>query len=116
MSHFLATDHDIDGDRVYGIYDTFEAARSDIEARTTEKARIEAEARANRKPGQIGDPGPYVPMGEYGVERAEIEEWQGRKHVATWERRWDSPLAWKCTWPATPARESSQPEGNPDAV
>ena len=45
MNHFLLIDEgSYDGSTVFGIYDTFEAAREDAERRTAAKAEVEAQA------------------------------------------------------------------------
>lgn len=98
MTHFLAIDHDIESDRVYGIYDSLQEATTDLDNRTIDKKMIEQQARANRQPGQIGDPGPYVDHNEYGVDRAAVEEWEGRHHVASWEHSWTGKRTWRETW------------------
>jgi hypothetical protein len=96
MSHFLLIDvGSYDASTVYGIYATFDAAREDAENRTAAKDEIERQARANRVPGQLGDPGPYVDSREYGIERAQIEEWDDSMHMQSWERRWSNPLDWR---------------------
>lgn len=98
MSHFLVITDDSSYERstVYGIFETLEAAREHVECRTAGKAEIERQSRENRKksPG-AGDPGPYVDTSDYGVDRAEIQQWDGPTRTASWERDWKSPLNWQ---------------------
>lgn len=75
MSHFLAiAEESYDRSTIFGIFDTFEAARDELERLTnsTDKSRDNA----------------------YGADRATIQEWAGPKRVTEWERDWASPLSW----------------------
>lgn len=73
---------------------------TDLDNRTIDKKLIEDQATVNRRGHGVGDPGPYVPMEEYGVERAGVEEWDGREHVASWEVAWHKDRAWRETYRA----------------
>jgi hypothetical protein len=96
VNHFLLIDEgSYDGSTVFGIYDTFEAAREDAERRTAAKAEVEAQARRNRKPGNLGDPGPYVDDSEYDINLAKIQEWDGARRGKTWGRSYSAPLVWR---------------------
>lgn len=95
MTHFLAIDHDIESDRVLGVYDSLREATTDLDNRTIDKKLIEAEAWRNRQTQGPGA-GPY--SDDYGCDRAVVEEWEGRRHVATWEPGWDGKRKWRVTW------------------
>lgn len=85
-THFIATLHDVDCDPLYGVYSSFDAARADVEART-------AVPRADRD-------------GEYGIDMAQIQEWDGPTILRTWERDWKTPRAWNL--------EYERPERTPE--
>jgi len=75
VSHFLAiAEESYDRSAMFGIFDTFEDARAELErlAASTDKGRDNA----------------------YGADRATIQEWDGAKRGTEWERDWNSPLNW----------------------
>lgn len=70
-AHFLVINHEsYDPSTVFGIFDTFEAARKHME---TEAAKPDAYSNANF---------------------AEIEEWDGGRQTANYARDYRSPLVW----------------------
>lgn len=73
-SHYLAIHHEpYDRSTVFGVFDTFIAARDHLEAEAA-------------KPGAMT------------CERsAVIEEWDGGQLIATHERNWLSPQIWEAT-------------------
>ena len=74
-SHFLAiAEESYDRSAIYGIFDTFDAARDELE-------RLTASTNKDRD-------------GAYGADRATIQEWDAGKRVTEWERDWSSPLSW----------------------
>lgn len=77
MSHYLAIEEEsYDKSTIYGIFDTFNDARDYLEADAPDY--------------------PYPVSGS-----AEIQEWNGSKHVNSWERSYNAPQIWEPRWKTT---------------
>lgn len=75
MKHFLAINHEsYDTSTVFGVFDTFEAARDHLEA---EAAKPNSYSSANI---------------------ADVEEWDASQHKATFERDYRNPMLWVERW------------------